>query len=282
MSSPGRDENSTAWDSFWNTKAVAGASLVMDGKTETWYDLVWKVGFESWYDIFTRLSPGRKMLEYGCGSAKVSQYMACRGYDCSMLDYSSAGIGLAQAAFRSLGREGCFMIGDINHLELADNQFDIAYSGGVLEFFADVRSPVREVVRVLKPGGLFAVDIVPNKFSVQTLADIERTLAGTVKNLATRRWRQAFRIVRNVETSVSTASLQVYVDCFRAAGLTGLTARCVSPFPALSLGTRGERLYGKLLKRSLGLWRAFNESPGRWTEVLGIAYRIYGVKGKSK
>ena len=222
------------------------------------------------------------MLEYGCGSAKVSQYMACRGYDCTLLDYSSTGLGLAQAAFRRLGLEGCFVIGDINQLGLAENQFDIVFSGGVLEFFTDFQQPIREVVRVLKPGGLFAINIVPNKFSVQTLADVERTFVQSAKNMAMRRWHQVFRRVRSVEPSVSTASLQDYVDCLQAAGLTSISARCTSPFPSLSLGKWGNKLYMNTMRRLLRFWRNFNESPSHWTEFWGITYTIYGFKGTGK
>lgn len=282
MSSPARDKSGADWDSFWDSKVIDDTSLVQGGKAETWYDLVWKMGFESWYDIFQRLGSGSRMLEYGCGSAKISQYMGYRGYQCTMLDYSIIGLDLARSAFRSLGLEGCFVIGDINQMGLAGGQFDIVFSGGVLEFFTDVQQPICEAVRVLKPGGLFAITIVPNKFSIQTLADVERTFVQSVKNMAVRRWRQAFRRVQSVEPSVSTASLQEYVDCLQAAGLTSITARCTSPFPSLSLGKWGNKLYMNLMRQSLGFWQRFNESPSHWTEFWGITYTIYGFKGMDK
>lgn len=277
----GSDKNGSEWDAFWNNKAIDDIFARIK-KAETWYDYVWKVGCESWYDVFERLAPGKKLLEYGCGSAKTSEYMARHGYDCTMLDYSPAGLETAQRTFASMALKGRFVLGDINRLCFDDNSFDIVFSGGVLEFFNDVQTPIHEIVRVLKPGGLFALTVVPNKISIQTLADMEITIVQAVKRLARRRWTEVFRIFRSVEPIVSAASLHEYVHHCEAAGLTNIIARCTSPFPNLSLGSAGGKLYGKLLNYLLDMWRKFNESPHYLTEVWGITYTIYAIKGKTK
>lgn len=279
--SPSSDKHGSEWDAFWHARAVDNIFARIE-KAETWYDCVWKVGCESWHDVFERLAPGRKLLEYGCGSAKVSQYMASKGYDCTMLDYSPAGLEIAQKTLHSMALKGQFVLGDINQLCFDDDQFDIVFSGGVLEFFNDVQTPMREVVRVLKPGGLFALNIVPNKFSIQTLADMEITLADAVHNLISRRSGKVLRRFRSVEPIVSSASLQDYVNYCEMAGLTNITAHCTSPFPNLALGSLGGKLYGKLLNQLLGVWRKFNESHHYLTEVWGITYMIYAIKGKAK
>ena len=278
---PGSDKKGSEWNAFWNAMAVEDI-LARIEKPETWYDYVWKVGCESWYDVFEKLAPGKKLLEYGCGSAKTSQYMARSGYDCTMLDYSPAGLATAKKAFDSLTLKGHFILGDISRLCFDDDAFDIVFSGGVLEFFNDVQTPMCEIVRVLKPGGLFALTVVPNKFSIQTIADMEITIVQAVKNLARKRWKEAFRIFHSVEPIVSKANLQDYIRYCEAMGLTDIVARCTSPFPNLSIGSQGGRLYGKLLKHLSGTWRKFNESPRYLTEVLGITYTIYAIKGKNE
>lgn len=53
-----------------------------------------------------------------------------------------------------------------------DKTFDLVLSFGVLEHFKDIDKPIKEMVRVLKPGGVFFADIVPEKFSIHKLADM--------------------------------------------------------------------------------------------------------------
>lgn len=50
-------------------------------------------------------------------------------------------------------------------LEYADNFFDVVTSNGVWEHVADEVNSLREIYRILKPGGLFLVACLPNRFS---------------------------------------------------------------------------------------------------------------------
>jgi ubiquinone/menaquinone biosynthesis C-methylase UbiE len=272
-----RDSGKAKWDHFWTGQEFDG--VVVKEDPGNWVDLVWKVALEFWYDRFGQLAPGKRMLECGCGSAKVSQYMALQGYQCTMLDYSEQAIELAKANFHVLSLPGSFVLADLNELGLASNQFDVVYSGGVLHHFKDMAQPIKEMVRVLKPGGLFATNVIPNKFSGQTIADLERTLAHSTRNLVRGRFRDAFKVVSHVPSFyVSPATLKDYVGICEAAGLTSVTGSCTSPFPQLSLPVWGERLYASVMKRLLPQWRRFNQSQSRWTEIWGITYTIYGVK----
>ena len=105
----------------------------------------------------------KRLLECGCGTATLARYMAQRGYECTMLDYSKKAIEIARTGFAARGLNGRFCVGDLNELGFETDSFDIVYSGGVLEFFADIRKPILEMVRVLKPGGVFAASMVPRK-----------------------------------------------------------------------------------------------------------------------
>jgi len=264
------------WNQFWAGHTFDG--LVTKKNPETWTELVWKISLERWHEIFEQLAPGKHMLEYGCGSAKVSQYMALRGYQCTLLDLSETALNLARANFAALSLQGQFIRGDINQLGLADNEFDVVYSGGVVEFVSDIQSVIAETVRVLKPSGLFAMNIVPNKFSCQTLANVERTLVHSIKCLWRRQFREAFTSINHLPPGVSKATLKDYLRFCEIAGLTSVTGHCISPFPALSLGRRGGQCYVWLLKRFLPQWQRFNQTQRRWAEIWGIAYAIYGVK----
>lgn len=264
------------WENFWLDRSLLSGRS--DLKAASWGDLVWQIGLEELNDLIQRLTTGRKMLECGCGRATASCYMATRGYDCTMLDYSSQAIDQAKASFANNSLNGKFILSDMNKLPFTDNQFDVVYSGGVLEFFADITDTLREIVRVLKPGGLFVVNIVPNKFSCQTLADLEHTLVHSLRMLLMFRWREVFVRLNHLPPGVSRASLRFYVSAFESAGLDNVIGHCVTPFPAIALGREGERVYVNLLKYFLPQWRKFNRSHSFWSEIFGMAYTVYGTK----
>lgn len=266
------------WDDFW-TKQASTVISVKDND-ETWYDLVWKVALEYWYDLFEKLAPGKKMLECGCGSAKVSQYMAQRGYQCTLLDYSEKALKLGKSNFDSLSLGGKFVTGDINHLCFPDEQFDVVFSGGVLEFFADVQKPINEMTRVLKSGGVFSSNMVPRKFSIQTIADLERTLAYSFRNLVKGQFRDIFKRVQYIPPNynVNSVSLQDYIGFCEKAQLRPVAGLVTSPFPDVALPQLGKKLYASIMKKLIPQWRKFNLSKNRWTEVWGTSYTIYGIK----
>jgi len=267
------------WNQFWSQDEIFRTALNVTPE-ETWYDLVWQVTFEYWYELFERLAPGKKMLECGCGSARVSQYLVQRGYQCTLLDSSEQALFIAKRNFSALSQAGQFMRGGINHLGLHDEKFDLVYSGGVLEFLDDLGGAVKEMARVLKPGGVFAANVVPQKFSIQSIADIERTAVYSLRSLAQGRFRDVFRRVRQVpcDYQVQPWSLNDYVRVCEEAGLTSVMSFVITPFPALALPKAAQKLYVRAMKRLRPQWRRFNNSVSRWSELWGIGYAIYGVK----
>ncbi len=266
------------WDEFWSNSPSSRPS----GRDtrETWYDLVWKVGYEYWEDVFKNNAPGHSMLECGCGSGKISAYFARKGYRCTLLDYSRQGIAVARNQFGELSLKGAYVIGDIRRLCFPDGKFDIVFSGGVLEFFPDAEHAIREMVRVLKPGGVFAANMVPDKFSIQTVADLERTIAYSARNLIRGRFREAFKMVRHIPQNynVQKVPLGEYVRFCENAGLTSVCGAVTSPFPELSLPGFGKEYYSRMMKKLAPQWKRFNRSNSRWTEIWGITYSIYGIK----
>lgn len=267
------------WDDFW--KDQGSGELESDGKDLTWHNLIWRVNLEFWYDLFEKRSPGKQMLECGCGKARVSQHLAHAGYVCTLLDYSEEALQQGRKAFETQSLDGRFIIGDINSLCIPDNSFDIVFSGGVLEFFEDAQTPIKEMVRVLRPGGIFAANMVPRKFSIQTIADLERTLAYSGRNLIKGRFGDVFKRVQSVPShyGVNSLRLQDYTDICLRAGLDNVTGLGTSPFPDLALPGLGQRVYARAMKKMLPFWNWFNHSSTRWTEFWGITYTIYGIKG---
>ena len=96
---------------------------------------------------------GLKVLEIGCGLGTDGAQFARAGADYTGVDLTDAAIELARKHFELLGLRGEFRTADAENLDVADESFDLVYSHGVLHHTPDIARAVREIQRVLKPGG---------------------------------------------------------------------------------------------------------------------------------
>jgi ubiquinone/menaquinone biosynthesis C-methylase UbiE len=100
---------------------------------------------------------GLKVLEIGCGLGTDGAQFARAGADYSGVDLTDAAVELARKHFELVGLRGDFRTADAEGLNFADESFDLVYSHGVLHHTPDTAGAVREIYRVLKPGGRAAV-----------------------------------------------------------------------------------------------------------------------------
>ncbi|HEX7294909.1 MAG TPA: class I SAM-dependent methyltransferase [Pyrinomonadaceae bacterium] len=96
---------------------------------------------------------GLRVLEIGCGLGTDGAQFAKAGADYTGVDLTDAAVALAQRRFELFNLTGTFKKDDAEKLSFADNTFDVVYSHGVLHHTPDIESAVREVHRVLRPGG---------------------------------------------------------------------------------------------------------------------------------
>ena len=108
------------------------------------------------------IEPGMKFLEIGCAPGKMLSWVAAvLGAEVSGVDYSEAGVRVARRLFRELGLAADIRNEDVFSTTFAERSFDVVYSAGVIEHFADPAEIVRIHAKLLKPGGL-ALITVPN------------------------------------------------------------------------------------------------------------------------
>jgi len=104
---------------------------------------------------------GRRVLEVGCGSAPCSRWLATRGAEPVALDLSGAMLRhAAEMGFRT-GISVPLVQAGAERLPFSDGSFDLACSAfGAVPFVAEPERVMREVARVLRPGGrwVFAVN----------------------------------------------------------------------------------------------------------------------------
>jgi SAM-dependent methyltransferase len=95
-------------------------------------------------DVTRHFAPDAKLLDVGCGSAWLAQHFT---------DYTGID-GSAEAVAAALGKGRQIVQGDVDQpLPCEDATFDGVVLKDLLEHVADPVAVVREVHRVLKPGG---------------------------------------------------------------------------------------------------------------------------------
>jgi ubiquinone/menaquinone biosynthesis C-methylase UbiE len=96
---------------------------------------------------------GLKVLEIGCGLGTDGAQFAGAGADYTGVDLTEAAVELARKRFEMFGIAGKFQTADAEQLEFSDETFDIVYSHGVLHHTPETGKAIREIHRVLRPGG---------------------------------------------------------------------------------------------------------------------------------
>lgn len=94
-----------------------------------------------------------RLLEVGCGMGTDLLQFARGGASCTGVDLTPRSIEITRHRFRLYDADGAFMISDGEHLPFRDESFDVVYSNGVLHHTPDTAGAIREVHRVLRPGG---------------------------------------------------------------------------------------------------------------------------------
>jgi len=101
------------------------------------------------------LATGQTLLDLGCGRGEFLRGFARCGLQVFGVDQSAAARALCpQADVRSADLE-------CEPIPFDDNSFDVVYSKSVLEHFYHPENLVKEIYRVLKPGGL-VISMVPD------------------------------------------------------------------------------------------------------------------------
>lgn len=96
---------------------------------------------------------GKRLLDLGCGAGENSVYFAQKGANCVAADYSA---GMVEVALKLAAANGVNIEGQTANamaLDFADNTFDIVYASNLLHHIPDPKIALKEMHRVLKPGG---------------------------------------------------------------------------------------------------------------------------------
>jgi ubiquinone/menaquinone biosynthesis C-methylase UbiE len=142
---------------YWNERPCGTQFTETEWGSRAFFDAVEKerylrqpfmreaVGFDRY--------PGKELLEIGCGLGTDSLQFARGGALVTGVDLTEQSVELTRRRFEMYGVPGRFQVADAENLPFPDGSFDVVYSFGVLHHTPDTRKAIREVHRVLKPGG---------------------------------------------------------------------------------------------------------------------------------
>lgn len=106
---------------------------------------------------------GKKVLEIGCGLGCMLMNWAKNSSDCTGVDLNPTSIEQTKKRFELHDLQADIRLEDANHLPFEDNSFDYVYSWGVLHHSPNLELSIKELFRVLKPGGGFGIMLYNRK-----------------------------------------------------------------------------------------------------------------------
>jgi SAM-dependent methyltransferase len=142
---------------------------------------------------------GARVLEIGCGTGSDLLQFAKHGALATGIDVTRRHVELAR---RRVGDLAVVLEADARHLPLEDGSFDYVYSHGVLHHSDEPQQVVREMFRVLRPGGRINIHVYALCSYV--------TLRGVLRH--GRKWKQ------HIENSEAPVHIDLY---------TGRKLRCL-------------------------------------------------------
>jgi SAM-dependent methyltransferase len=171
ISSPDKMRNPSAWDQTWQPLYKKPPVGFNAPTLENEIDSL-KIEF-----IRGFLPKHGTVIEIGCGSARllarVGQTALFRLF---AVDNSSEALQLVRNTAQLIDQPICTIRGDALKLPIRSRSFDVVLSGGLLEHFPDPEPVISEMIRILRPGGVFYADVVPRKFSIYRLSSLPRMI----------------------------------------------------------------------------------------------------------
>jgi SAM-dependent methyltransferase len=176
-------------------------------------------------------------IEIGAGSGRLLIRLGReRPYRLFALDYAPYAIRAVRENFARARVAGEALFGDARRLPFPSASFDLVLSGGLLEHFREPEPVVREMARVLRPGGLFYADIVPRKTSLY-------------------RWAERGRMAHDEHLAEgifeSDLSKSAWKRVLKASGLRDVRVVSAGVYPPYTMRAHEHLVwkYGKLLRR---------------------------------
>lgn len=196
-------------------------SEAWEAHASDWITWVRKPGHDS-YDRYHReqfltlvRAPGRRTLDVGCGEGRLTRHLASLGHRVVGIDASPSLV----AAARELAPEMELHVANAAALPFDDASFDLVVSFMCLHDVDDLDGAVREIARVLEPGGVACLSVV---HPLNSAGRFEKHGRFVIRGSYLESFRYSDTVQRG-ELAMTFESqhrpISAYFDAFAAAGL---------------------------------------------------------------
>lgn len=191
--------------SYWE-RVPCGTSPRVTGTltpgTKDWYEAVesYRYRMEPFIHSVAQFPRhhGKTVLEIGVGAGTDHLQWARAGAVCHGVDLTEAAIEVTRQRFQLYGFSSQLQRVDAETLPFPDQTFDVVYSWGVIHHSESPDRIVREIRRVLQPGGVFIGMVYGRRSPAVVKAWVRRAL------LAGKPWRSFADVVWHHIESVGT------------------------------------------------------------------------------
>lgn len=203
----------------WNAMGGEWLTLAQTGESRMRFIMPWMLRYMG--DV-----QGKSILDLGCGEGGYARRLAAAGAQVTAVDCSEAAIRYAE---EQALREGLMIVHHQRNSNdlfgIPDGSFDAALCSMMLMDCEDLDGTLREVARVLKPGGRLFVSMLHPCFDGNHERGIGRQGQGETREVVVKNYfepREWEAPLPNGTTSViwRHRTLSEYVKAFLAAGLT--------------------------------------------------------------
>lgn len=165
----------TAVENFWDAKPCGSDTSDKDRYSIEYFQEIQRHRYELEPHIVDVLSSldlrGKRVLEIGTGVGTDARTMIGLGADYCGINVDAGSCEATRRALEVFGLTGEVRQGSATDIPFGDAEFDVVYSFGVLHHIPDVHRAIKEIRRVLKPGGRLAI-MMYNKTSINYQLEI--------------------------------------------------------------------------------------------------------------
>lgn len=219
------------WDEGWKKRFGHAVALSRDEVRAMREKFRIQMEEESYASVTlfdTERLAGKRLLNVGCGAGEEGLLFSGYGADYIGIDFSPAAASLTTTLIAKAGWRGVSYQAEAERLPVASGSIDYVYTNGVLHHTPDTADTMREIHRVLKPGGVAVIGLYATN-SVQFLwYRLHAILHGRLTRGAIARWLDAategeWRTGERVNQLTKTYTRKEFAALLREAGFTDFT-----------------------------------------------------------